>query len=513
MYAVACAVGLLFLNTRLPHTLAEPVAVSFEEKLLILIPTDQLKPILNKGGYAKNNLITINRTYTQAAYAASKDGKNFVVVGKEKGPDLDGEVSSLMLSDDGLTVVYVVADKSYRRICFVNHKPIGDGTMSVKSVAMRDLIRFDPQSARLAVVMQQGQKDFVIDDGRRGPEFEGNPIYQPVMTPGGKHFAYTVRQPGKYFVVIDGKNGPMCNNVDGPVFSPDGTRVAHSAGGAMMIDGTLGPKFEGAFDPVFTHDGTGLAYRAKEKDKHFVVFNGKPGPLLEKTLVFAENRIVISPDNKRIAYAAQRDGKMVAVIDDAVGEPFDEVFDVRFSPDSRRVLYKAKLGGKEFIVENDKRGEPFDKVMSYSLVFSPDSATLAYWAEVEKKFCLVVNDKKVAEYEVKYPFAPVISPDSTRIAYSVNQPKPAENKGFVVVNDKPGPEFDGVSGPVFSPDGKSMVYAAARGGKQFLVINDKPGPECDTAQGVTFSPDSKKVGYQAIVGRELWWKVLEVGKP
>ena len=493
---------------------AQP-AVSFEEKLLLSIPADHVKPVLNKGGFAANSLIVINSTRTQGAYSASKDGKNFVVVGKEKGPDFEGEISSLMLSNDGKTVVYAVTPKAGAKGYYVNHKRLGDETMQVKNVATHDLIRFDADTGRVAVIMQQGGKEFAIVDGKKGPEFDGNTLYTPIFSPGARQFAYQVRASGKpWFVMIDDQKGIESNSLDRPVFSPDGGRVAYAIHDAMVVDGRAGPTFKGvnryngvAF-PTFSPDGKRFAYVVAQA-RQFVLADNRPGPAFQE--VARDGRIVFSPDGKRIAYKAKEAGRAFVVVDEKTGELFDDVTDISFSPDSKRLVYRATLGDETFLVDNGNPGPKFPKFSAIFSTFSSDGATHAYMvAMLEKQSVYVVNGKASEPFFNSTPIAPAISPDGRQVSYSVNQQKPGENKGWVVINDKPGEVYDGVAGAIFSPDSSAVAYVAAKGGKQFIVLSGKPGPQCDSARNIAFSPDSKKVAYIASTGNEISWKVLLV---
>ncbi|HYM74830.1 MAG TPA: hypothetical protein VE377_02540 [Candidatus Dormibacteraeota bacterium] len=73
-----------------------------------------------------------------------------------------------------------------------------------------------------------------------------------------------------------------------------------------------------------------------------------------------EQRIdtVISPDGKRIAYVALRDGKLLVVVDGREGPEYDAIDKGTpvFSSDGKRVAYTAQKGGKWLVVVDGQEG-------------------------------------------------------------------------------------------------------------------------------------------------------------
>ena len=71
--------------------------------------------------------------------------------------------------------------------------------------------------------------------------------------------------------------------------------------------------------------------------------------------------VVASPDSKRVAYVAQRDGEWLAVVDGIAGEEYDYIgLGGFFSPDSKRVAYAAQRGEKWLVVVDGVEGEGYD---------------------------------------------------------------------------------------------------------------------------------------------------------
>ena len=89
---------------------------------------------------------------------------------------------------------------------------------------------------------------------------------------------------------------------------------------------------------------------------------------------------------------------------------------------------------------------------------------------------------------------------------------------FVVVNGKEGPAFDRVVLPVFSPDGKLLVYRARKEGKRFLVVADTAGktikqlPAYEQVFQPVFTGDGKSVAYGVKDGNKLDLEGGEAGQ-
>jgi hypothetical protein len=120
------------------------------------------------------------------------------------------------------------------------------------------------------------------------------------------------------------------------------------------------------------------------------------------------------------------------------------------------------------------------------------------------------------------PSAFFLSPDGRRFAAHV---KTNKNKWVVVIDGKPGPEFEevrfqdrsrlpGVEAVVFSPNSQHAAYAGHTGSGEkgwVVVLDGKAGPEFDEVLvfgRLQFSPDSEHLAYRAIrAGR--WFMVVD----
>ena len=83
--------------------------------------------------------------------------------------------------------------------------------------------------------------------------------------------------------------------------------------------------------------------------------------MIYENLGYIVNRF--SPDGKRSAYTAEKDGKWLVVIDGNEGEKYDDIKTAPvFSPDSGITVYTAKNKDREFVVVENNEGEKYDRV-------------------------------------------------------------------------------------------------------------------------------------------------------
>ncbi len=134
---------------------------------------------------------------------------------------------------------------------------------------------------------------------------------------------------------------------------------------------------------------------------------------------------------------------------------------------------------------------------------SPDGAHFAIWGGERKKTHVILDGKPGPVFaEVSIP---VFSPDGTRLAYVAE----AEKEGsFIVADGQKGQKYDCIAlgsdsrrpdwpKCLFSPDGKHLAYAAARGVKWMAVLDGKEGREYDSVDSLVFSEDGNHLAYRA----------------
>ena len=184
-------------------------------------------------------------------------------------------------------------------------------------------------------------------------------------------------------------------------------------------------------------------------------------------------------------------------------EEFERVGPPVLSRDGKRIAYRAHEGDRCFVVVDGERG-PSSEFMSDPAI-SADGKVVAYGEKRQGRWTLVVGARRTPIDQ--QPSTVFVSPDGRSAGYVHDA---GGSKVRVVVDGKPGDAFSLTGLPVFSRDGKTVAYAADEGQRQYIVIGDAKVEVSGRVSDPVFSTDGRRVGYGARIGREIWWKVLDV---
>ncbi|MFC1522704.1 hypothetical protein ACFL6Y_09870, partial [Elusimicrobiota bacterium] len=259
----------------------------------------------------------------------------------------------------------------------------------------------------------------------------------------------------------------------------------------------------GTYGTVRSNDGQVIIHYARQKSKHRVYVNGKPGPWVREL-----NNLKISPGNThRVAYQARKDNKWFTVLDGKrIKQEFDELDETgfEFSSDGKHLAFVGinkprEKDRKSYMVFDGKKGPAFHHIR-YP-VFSPDGKHMAYAAINDTKagprFFLVVDGKVIAT-----PYKDIkdleYSPDSKSFAYEASDGE----QSFAIWKDRRiGRKYLRINKIIFSPDSQHIAFEGISTLKSYVVKDGKQDPSCEGVYSIAFSPDSKHFGYIASDGK------------
>jgi WD40 repeat protein len=236
----------------------------------------------------------------------------------------------------------------------------------------------------------------------------------------------------------------------------------------------------------------------------------------------------ISPDGKRIARIyvepegrpltpSQLTGnsKCYIIIDHAKSKQYDSIdtYSFVFSPDSKRYAYIAKKDGKYLVVVDGVESKaydypPFGPDIEHPIIFSPNSQYIVYCVQPSKNSFMVVKDGvEGKQYDFQEPHGPgnvqiTFSPDSEILAYVGYLQMPDKIWGYfkqvVVQNGVEGKQYGKVSDLKFSADSSHSTYVVydgdINGPVWFRVLDGVEGQIYTSGPitGIQFSPDGKR---------------------
>ncbi len=354
----------------------------------------------------------------------------------------------------------------------------------------------------------------------------------------GPHAAWVVRDADGYWAVVDGEAGPRYDTIRGLILSPDGQHVAYTAqkGGKWMVvvDGAEGPACSGIDEDtlIFSHDGTRVAYAARHPNQdgaqtphgrvwRVVVDGPEMAPEVQPGKYERIGIIAFSRDGKRMAFSATDLAPVKLlywrIVVDGVERrgSSGEVTEILFSPNSAHVAYVCEeLSGPDHVLLlDDEPVGTYSAIRPHSLLFSPNSERLACVARrAGVEYCVVVDGQEGPEYDLVT--RPVFSRDGRRLAYAAARGPREDRKWCVVLDGEESPEYEEVRDLVFSPDGSHIAYAACKGERErpvgivgdfdtqrwAVVVDGQEGPEYgEIVKGTpVFSPDGRRLAYAAV---------------
>lgn len=248
-----------------------------------------------------------------------------------------------------------------------------------------------------------------------------------------------------------------------------------------------------------------------------------------------EQSIVVSPQNRRIAFVRSADGYRRPVIDGVPLKVDDHVTAIMFSndgqrhalltrqgpnwrsivdgkvtktyemlgrgpqlfsPDSKRWVISGRTKGQwSLLLDGEEAGAAYDEIQGTT--FSPDSKKLAFISRRGKHWFVVTDLKESPPYEGVAFARLLFSPDSERLAFVILR----GTNQHVVVNGNESKPHGKVTQLAFSPSSDRIAYVASDRGKQRAIIDGEPSDRYDAINSVAFSADGKHYAFGAQRGR------------
>ena len=254
------------------------------------------------------------------------------------------------------------------------------------------------------------------------------------------------------------------------------------------------------YSHVVSPDGRRVAFAAEVEGGEAVFVDGVPGKPYTRFLrsspteAGVQKQIIFSPDSRRVAYVAMRDKKYVAIVDGAEGPELDgiEIGAPVFSADGKRVAYSARQGSAYVVVADGVVGKPYDYVTA--LTFSPDGRRLMYEAKRGERSFAVTNSTETPDPDRKG--VPSFSPGAARELHTFNR----GDKFFVSLDGVEYGPYDGLGNNIeFSDDGRRVLYLAHAGGKEFIVLDGVAGKKYEQIEENSYklSSDGRRTAFVA----------------
>ena len=280
------------------------------------------------------NRVAFSADWTHLAYAAKEGASSFVVLdGKKLGEIYDEVDGGVSLSRDGRDVAYR-ARRGRKWLVVVNGRELSGEYLDVRSPVL------SPDGKRVAFVGRSAKGEHLVVDGIQGPPYASVADLQ--FSPDGRKVACRGELGSTWHVLVDGVQGDPFNNIghETLTLSADGKQVAYMADNRLVLNGKAQPPLESPLGgPIFSPDGTRVAYIGQSPQFGYdVIVDGKVvGGAYTSGFVF-------SPSGRHFAFVARGQPGYV-VVDRTHGAEFDAIVGMPvFSADDKKVGYPVRKG-------------------------------------------------------------------------------------------------------------------------------------------------------------------------
>jgi len=357
-----------------------------------------------------------------------------------------------------------------------------------------------------------------------------------VFTADGSKVAFRVMQGEKVRVLFGDMVSKPYGHVRHVAISPDGRYVAHNGTPEpkgheheqyLVVNGVETGPFTTVCNPTFTPDSGKVIFEAEHGGKwHHAL------AVIGATVIAAEtggadiHRMlpVISPDGRLVVSIqqqseAKKSVRLVSTVEmrEVRRREYDSITDIAYSADRLRTAYVARRRGETFVVTSsfaggdEREGAPFDAI--YGLVISDDGAHVAYSALRGEKYLHLI-DARESPAAFFCEGLPVFSRDGRSVVYRAI----VDGKSFIAFAGRMISGYDDVSKPALSADGSILAFVGETQGQWRINVNGKETPAYDHVDSLQFTPGDKYLAFRAqkdgncrMVIVDLQGKVLHEG--
>jgi hypothetical protein len=392
----------------------------------------------------------------------------------------------------------------------------------------QDDVVFSLDGRGVAYIADNSSNHSVVHNDKAGTIF--GEISHLKISPDGRRVSYASKLGDYLLMISDGVVSNPYKDVYDPVYSPDSRHVAFLA---EDLDGTMSIVLDGkqvdyyvnvvSSDFKFSLDSGMLVYHVrpeKNEKAYLVMYDLKSGTKSVKNCL--ETTVVMNEARDHLAAVVSVNGKQ-AVADFSITEPdkvhqsvmYDLIKFISLSRDGTSVAFIAGKSGKLYLVLNKREYLlPDNLAIAGDPILSDDGAAASVVLEslngkASSSYLLYQTGLRFDDNKRFDGIREMVYSTTGTLAYVAKQGE----RYFTVINGKPGPEFDAVVAPMFTPDGRKLVYRARDGARRLVVIANTDGtehrrmPSYEMVFTTGFTDDGKSVAYGVKDGNKLVWKV------
>jgi WD40 repeat protein len=331
---------------------------------------------------------------------AVRDGKSEAVVIDGKTGPAFASVFLPVFSRDGKRFAYQASPDGKKQLLVVDDLP----TDLYDEIVEGPL--FSPDGKHLAYRAALSDQYSVVADGVRGRSYS-HPGGRSSITfsPDGRRLVYEANRNGRRFLVEGSTEIPGEGYVSWITFSPDSTRLAYAQDNTLIVDGSTVGTFEQVDRILFSADSKHFVAAVVKSGHRFLVRDGATQPVGGDWM--DSTTLVVSPDGHRVAYAALRGDRRVAVADGLAPQPTaDSVGPFVFTSDSKRLAFVTRSGAKDRVVADGVIGPESDAVAL--LTFTPDGKDLLYASSTGGAWRILAAGREILRCDALPPGARLV---------------------------------------------------------------------------------------------------------